>query len=512
MPFRLIARNVLGIGDAVVDVDGVTLIAGPNSGGKSSILDAAAAAASGHPALRGVTGKTVLRNRDKESGGVELRAGKAWRTVSWPGGNVDERGDPPRTSPVASGAVKFFDLSERDRIAEIGRRVQMDPTPDDVARALAGFPSVAGISPPQILAAASEHGWDALHAEAEKQLAKGEAAWLELTGEKHDKDTAPEWRPASVNPRIAYRMIDFDVDVMMAERRLLDREAIEKTDRMTFDELAAAREKLPMAQRRLNEATRAHNAAAKDLRDRKAKIEGPDASLHGMAAGYAAEGVKTATERLAAAKAELDDAQAAKDRAVLADSALRALARREDDEQTVEEMLAALDAARARRHDFRRYLRAQELQRNIASRAVLARALSPRGIRKSATNRALLTVNRKMVELCDVAGLPHVVIDGVGGCTIGGRVYRAASESERWAADVMVRIAFTLLEGGTITTVPSLHNLQPSGRPMFFRMLRSTGLDVLVELTPKDRAATPDLERARLGRSYWIAGGNIEPL
>ncbi len=60
--------------------------------------------------------------------------------------------------------------------------------------------------------------------------------------------------------------------------------------------------------------------------------------------------------------------------------------------------------------------------------------------------------------------------------------------------------------------MPSLHTLQPTGRPPFFRMLKATGLDVLVELTPKDRASVPDLHRARLGQAYWIAGGNVEAL
>jgi hypothetical protein len=547
MPFRLSIHNLLGIWDADLTVEGVTLIAGPNGAGKTSVLQAAAVAMSAHNHW----GRGALRNPDLPGGGgVEVSFSSWRRSMMWPGGEITEKGDPPRLSPVTTGAVPFFSLDERRRVAEIGKRVRMEPSPDDLRRALVGFRGLDPTMAPQILAAALEHGWDALHADAEKQIAEGIAEWSRVTGEPHDWKVAAAWHPATINPGIAYRLVDCDVECMSVERRLLDIEALAKVDRVSFDELVERAAQIPVAQRRLNEAVKAQARVEDELRVLERRLddyEGRGGEHQGkcpccgepmalaligrenktwhakdrpVTAGKKAEWMAKRTRKsigrvqgeLAAAAAEVAQAQAARQHAIDADTALRAMSRREDDERTVDDLVKALHAARGRRADFQRWLRAKEIHRDMVNASIMERALSPRGVRKKLIDDALLGLNRKLVDLCDQADLPKVVMDGIGGATVGGKPIYQASESGRWAAEVIIRIAFALIEGATFTTIPSLHTLQPTGRPPFFRMLKATGLDVLVELTPKDRASVPDLHRARLGQAYWIAGGQVEAL
>lgn len=553
MPFRLSIHNLMGIWNADLSVEGVTLIAGPNGAGKTSVLEAAASAMSAHHHVGRHWGLGTLRNpKLKGGGGVEVSYSNWSRCIMWPDAEVTEKGSPPRLSPVTTGAVPFFSLSEAARIAEVGKRVRMDPSPDDVQRALVGFAGVDPTTGPQILAAALEHGWDALHAEAKERLDAEHAAWKEMTGQDYTREGAAAWHPPGINPTLSYRLADFDLDVASIERRLLDREALEKIGRADIDKLAAAAGRLPDAQRRLNEATKAHAAAeqkVKAFEERLFEYEGRGGEVRQASCPCCGEPIAVALmrgkhqtwhlrdrpktagrnspiladrtrkslakaqRRLTAAAAEMEAAQLDRDRCIDADTALRAMSRPDDDDdRTVDQLLEALQAARGRRDDFQRWLRAKETRRAIASSFVLERALSPRGIRKRLMDTALLELNRKLVDLCDQADLPKVVITGAGGCMVGGKPYHQAPESGRWAAEVMVRIAFALIEGSSFTTIPSLHTLQPTGRPPFFRMLKATGLDVLVELTPKDRASVPDLHRARLGQAYWIAGGNVEAL
>ncbi len=388
--------------------------------------------------------------------------------------------------PITTGAVPFFSLSEAARIAEVGKRVKVDPSPDDVQRALVGFAGVDPTTGPQILAAALEHGWDALHAEAEQRLAAEHAAWKEMTGQDYTREGAAAWHPRASTRRCPTGSPTSTLTSRRSSEELLDREALEKIGRVDLDKLAAAAGRLPDAQRRLNEATKAHADAGQKVKafeERLFEYEGRGGEVRQTSCPCCGEPIAVALmrgkhqtwhlrdrpktagrnspiladrtrkslakaqRRLAAAAAEMEAAQLDRDRCIEADTALRAMSRPDDDERTVDQLLDALQAARGRRDDFQRWLRAKEIRRAIASTFVLEYALSPRGVRKKLMDTALLELNRKLVDLCDQADLPKVVITGAGDCIVNRKPYNQSPESGRWAAEVMVRIAFALLEG-----------------------------------------------------------------
>ena len=187
-------RNMRGIAEVDLEVGSISLVAGDNGAGKTSIAYAVAAAMTRSPA--------PIPGMQKQQVGALLRAGQARGycevsegagrkvRVSWPGGSIAEEGDAPAASGMACGLESVVGLKPKDAAALLVELLDLHPTHDQLAA------SLADVDPALIEAiwtVVAAEGWDAAQKRAQERGAKAKGAWEHVTGEHYGSLKAATW-------------------------------------------------------------------------------------------------------------------------------------------------------------------------------------------------------------------------------------------------------------------------------------------------------------------------------
>lgn len=558
-------RNFLGISEADVDLTGIALVSGINEAGKSSLLEAAASAAVGSPAARGVKTKkalTTLLHNDAAAGSVTLEIGARHRRVIYPTGEVEDRGAPLYFgSALGMNAKRFMGLTADERSGELQRRFAMAATIDDL-RAWAKTAPEVGMLP-----TTDAHGkpydpceilwkridvsdWDAVHRSVAENATKLKGRWEGVTGQRWGTLKAAGWCRAPLLPGDTFNLelataAKEDADdrlkqalvahgVSDAERArlqsladgLADAEGVlaeakkatgvaqtaaeiklrEKNDLNTPVDTRSLPQcphcKKPMRVISDEKGTTYHavehgpNKAEMDVTARKAmvldkdfrdaqKISGDSARIEAQAAAFVAT-ARDAFQRLA----QLSDQPG------LSDSALSMAKTAAADAETYLEAVKATATAQAITAEWNKM-------------QPLIEALSPSGIRQEVMERRLGEVNKKLTDLCTRANIREMEITTEMNVIFHGHPYELLSESGRWRVDLMLALVMGQQEGAILVLIDRLDILHQKARPGVLLLLRDLKLNALIGMTAKDPEAAPSLEKAKIGRNYWIADGKI---
>lgn len=213
--------NFRGAVSAAIKISGVTLIAGKNEHGKSSVCEAVGAALTGHPVPLLVPGskageyKALVTKKDAAimvNGGqkghvvVETAQGKA--TISWPACDFETEGAAPGASVFATGLIDPLELSDKQRAALLSDALGALPTREDLEAQLEEDEFRWDKSAPddknivaRIWKAIEIDGWDATHEEMKKHGAKLKGQWEEIVASvsegkvKYGMAKAVDWKP-----------------------------------------------------------------------------------------------------------------------------------------------------------------------------------------------------------------------------------------------------------------------------------------------------------------------------
>lgn len=237
---------------------------------------------------------------------------------------------------------------------------------------------------------------------------------------------------------------------------------------------------------------------------------------------------------LSAARTDLQSAQRALDdaqRAVAgAESAKRKLvdleaqsAGKSGSAEAVQKARDAAAVAQLRLSLFQTKARADALARQITSMTVIIGILAPTGLRQANTQRVLDTFNDGMIRpLCDAAGWKAVRIEPDMSISYGGRPYGQLSglgpqlSSDQYRVRAILQIALAERAGDRLVILDAADILDQKGRNGLFGMLKRAGMAAVVCMTFSAAALkggkVPDLEKAKLGRTFWICGGVAQPL
>lgn len=557
-------KNVLGVRSAEFPIEGITLIAGRNGAGKSSLVDALAAVALGSASARGhatKAGIAALLHEGAQAGSAGLDWGTGTQRVSYPGGTVEATGQAMTLgTSLGIGATRWMEIEAKRRPAEFAQRAGGMPSQDDLAEWLAaneGDPADA----PGLWERIDMNGWDAVLKTATEAAAEKKGAWKHVAGTQFGEQKSKGWRPASLLPDEDYTIEGAEDDLAKARaelERMIAAGAIDKNRIVSLRPLAdslprlqgeeqALRSKLAEAratERRLSNERRElmmgskdlafacpHCAGALDIRTHAAGgvaslVKSSRRAMTDQESEAHQDALRLATQAGNEAQTKIDDLQAE----------LVDLVQQVNEASAADREIKSLEAAAegAGKHDpkalaSQRLLVASLEERVVAVTAMLEaakiydawarmqpmiKALAPDGVRATVANRALAAWNVDMAGISEAGGLGAVKLEDDLTLSLAGRSYLLLSESERWRCDAVMAMTLAKREQAAFLVLDRLDVLVPDSRAAVFKAAAALGIPAIIACSVKDNAATslPHLRKAGLGSVWWMDAGTLTEL
>lgn len=542
-------RNVLGLDDVRLKLHGLTLVAGLNGAGKTSLLQSVAAAALGDWKIRGVTKKAEaehLVRRGAAEGSILFDYKGGAVRISYPDGKVDQQGNPPEFGTALGMGVQRFALLPREqRGREIAQRFQTDPTREDfdawwASHADAGLDpaappasSSAGTALPRAIDVLWDDigvsGWDAVAKRIESGLRMLTGQWYEATGERWGSKVRLTWAPAGL-----FRGEDYSVEearkALDEARRKLERalraDAVDEAERERLkavaEPLGVLRKEVGDLEAQAEKLNAAVEAAIADIEKTPEPIDPrtipicPECSkplriVRSPTGGLTVEKAAGRPLSLKAfedeknIRAALLEVRGTRTAAASAHGTTLAAARQKlADAERAKAALDAMDGKPARDAEGLVAARAEQQAAETRHKAVaaLARAIEinaewemgsaileglvPSGIRALVLNRKLAEINQALAAEADRAGMHEVGLTNECGLTYDGRAYEMLSESEQWRCDLAMGLLLAKHEKARIYLVDRLDLLHAQSREGVLRALAGSGMAVLVTMTARE--------------------------
>ncbi len=557
---RIAISNFRAIEDAVLEGDGIILVAGENEAGKTSLLK---------PVQAALTGNMLVDGRLKKDIGAIIRDGADKATVviegpegrvmaSWPDCQVNAGGKAPRASTFAAGLENLADLKPEARSAILAQYFELTPTEEDLKGEITNEKIRAAV-----WGQVQKRGWDDAAKWAAEQAKELKGSWRQVTKELWGSAKAEGWHPDS--PHWTFDLPDAQEGQLLIEaenaqmwfEQALGQQAV-SADAM--DRLQKIADELPVRQRLVEEAKQKAQEAAdafveaerhrrglppivmadrftckncgavhelvminQAVREWQLSTEPLDeVTMKDRQLAISAADGQMANRRDAKNLAEhaIETAQAAVHEAERAVRDLDAARRKSVDAETVAAKRADAEKAKGRLEAFRTYQEARRLHRQIAGYLNVADLLGPDGLRRLKVMAALKGINATLAGLCDAVGWGPVAINPDLEITIRDesgvdRLFFDASASMQFRARVVLTIMMAQVDQSSMLVIDEAGVVVGDRRNAFFQLLRHVGMPTLVAVSyPKlDPARTPNLERVGWGRTYWAARGQpVRPL
>jgi energy-coupling factor transporter ATP-binding protein EcfA2 len=557
-------KNVLGVKSAEFSIEGITLIAGRNGAGKSSLVDALAAAALGEASARGhatKAGIAALLHEGTQAGSAGLDWGTGTQRVSYPGGKAESTGQAMTLgTPLGIGALRWMDLEPKRRPVEFAQRAGGMPTQKDLAEWLAANDGDAADAP-GLWERIDMSGWDAVLKTAQEAATEKKGVWKHIAGTQFGEQKSKGWRPAVLLPDEDYTVEGAEADLAKARAELERMIAAGAMDRNRIVGLRPLADALARLQNE-EAALRARIAEARATEGRLKKERGelmlgskdiafacPHCAgaldIRTSPAGGVASLVKSS--RPAMTEAQAEEHQEALRLATLAGNQAQGLI--DDLQADLVELVAKVNeaasadqeiktleatAAGVGKHDPKalaeqRLLTATLEERAAAVKAMIEagavyeawarmqpmiKALAPDGVRAVTANRALAAWNVEMAAVSDAGGLGAVTLNDDLSLSLNGRNYLLLSESERWRCDAVMSMTLAKRELAAFVVLDRLDVLVPDSRAGVFKAAAALGIPTVIACSVKDHAATslPHLRKAGLGSVWWMDAGTLTEL
>ncbi|MBF0341813.1 MAG: AAA family ATPase [Magnetococcales bacterium] len=288
---ELTVQNFLGISEARIAIsDGITLMAGENGAGKSSLLRAAAACATGSviPVILPSGKEAILRGESRimvhakgKKGVAKMSHGEQEITLTWPA-NTTKGQSPVNTTLLSAGLVEWMGIPSNARREYLSTAMAkggltVEPVLDDLANAM----SAAGVVDEKyiqyVCGLIEKDGWDPALQVISSKWSEVTGMWRAVSGEAYGPDKVKEWRPKGWDTDLD-GCIDIGVlakAVDGANRALEDgisRRAVDGAVMATLRAEAA----IPMIDPAVDEAARAEVQKKIDLLRNEAQSEHPE--------------------------------------------------------------------------------------------------------------------------------------------------------------------------------------------------------------------------------------------
>ena len=514
--FRRIASGSYEISDK-----GVTLFAGTNGIGKTSILQGLGSLLRGPAYVPLGLPKDKLIHGGAAEAYLELSSNGSKRTVRWPSGKSTSEGATAlEASEIALGISSVCDnvaetqTALRERSTILSTVLSMKPTQDDLREAIEAENlrlSDKGVQTLWNRLAEGDVGWT--HAKEEGQRLKGE--WQAVTGREGGSREGEGWLPTGWEPSLDDANEETLTANCLAARleveRLLQVGAVERAE---YARLFSLRSDLG---KRVGHVSLLEQAVI-NVEVRQQTTEGifkcawtgkPERLLFGVlqqadelepsAAQKAADNARLDLER---AKLSLLEAQAAQKK-------LEEMPEPADNTAQVEVARAAEAHAGERLRAWQAKTKASHVHKQICTNQKIVRILSPEGLRANVLARALIAFNAELSALSIIAKWPVVALDPDFIPRMGDYRYRSLSESAQFRVRVVLQIAMAQREHAPLIVIDSCDQLDIPGRRGLMALLNKAGIPTVIAMTISAPEEFPKLkwggELDKWGnRSYWM--------
>jgi hypothetical protein len=499
-----------------------------------------------------------------ETGGVRLRDGESETQILWPQCDVKTKGKPPTASVYATGLLSVLNLPPKEQVRALADLIKAIPSADEMKASFmeAGMSEKAALDTVERVLV---NGWDAIAEAAKTHGAKLKGQWETYTGESYGSAKGATWLPMGWEDVIAQMSDETLTNALANAKQALEtRIASEAVSASLVEELQKKAAEIPVltsegerqaitwrgAQKDCEDARKAHAAAVAALPmvevggamaeplacpHCKKKVAFKDGGLVKVAARAAA--VEPAPEAVAAVEAmrakvaecrelvNLTGRKAAAEQRNLSDieyrlreahnadaKAKNLLAKPPADPRPVEAFRDEVRLCESRVEAKRKKEGADRAHASIAANQAYVNLLMPDGLRKRKLLRALDDFNTRLAELCTKAAYKLVSVDEDMAIRYGGRSYYLLSASEQYRVRAIFQIAFAFADGAPVVILDGADILDADGRNGMFTLLGQLDIVAVVGMTMNKPEQVPDLERAAIGVSYWMADGRIREI
>lgn len=564
---HIFIENFQGLRSASLDLTTpITLVAGFNGAGKSSLREAVGLAlgGSGRVAHKKDYGKLVTEGEKKAQ--IIVSHDGAASSFTLPKGTAERHsvpGDDYLPFVLTPGA--FAALDEKSRRALLFKLTKSSAKPDVVVGKLAerkaDAAKVEKIKPLLL------SGFTAAQEQAKTYAAESRGAWKAITGEQYGSEKAEGWRVelhgevASEKDReevfAQHTKVLADIEngnrfigeqdgkrqaaAGMDQRKADLKEAADMLDRAlakrqtTEQDLAKLEQQLPDLQAQLKDQqlgsggcecpacgaglkivgsklelykglkqdTAATSTLALDITNMQRSIEMLRRTLQNdMAAVAKAEAARDDLASLEGQQAEAFD-QAKYDRAVESLNQLRKL-----EGELRAKYTALMDQAIAAKSADENTAKATQHHQDVKDWVLIEKALAPDGIPGEILAGALQPFNASLGRTSKLTGWPAVQVSTDMEITAGGRLYQLLSESEQWRCDTLLALAIAAHSGLKLVMLDRFDVLDLPARGQLLGMLvglaKSSDIESAIVLgTLKAKPAKLPPEIS----AVWIEGG-----
>jgi hypothetical protein len=542
-------RNFKGIEKADIPLNAITLIAGINNSGKSSIAQAVGAILSRSAIpIEGILKNQagVLVKRGSANAQVELKTDHGSVRLTYPECKLITDGEPLHISEFAAGIKSLVDLDDKTRSSTLLKLLKGEPTFDDLEKSLKGHP-ITEIE--EIWKYIQGKGWDRTYDYSVEKGKEYKSRWRQVAGETYGSDKGGKWLPKNWENNLMGTSQETLTAALATERdtleSLLKMQAVDEHEYSVTQEKALgfdlAQTELKEAQEKEKEAQEEYKKLCNELNnlpqpEKKqqttpcphckkpivvfgGKLEKPH-EISDAEIAHRLETINAKKQEIETAVAKL---KSLSEMAIFSNQiyieckkALEEMKKYDAKnvtqdkvglEKQIEKQRGIVRTAELRIEALKQKLEADKLHENVISNQRVIDCLAPTGLRQRKLESAVEQFNSKyLIPLSRLADWPEVRIEPDLKITYGQAGYSQISESEKFRTRVILQIGLAKLDDSQVVIVDAADILDGENRNGLFTLLSNIDMATLLTMTADSMHKVPNLAEHGLGITYWLDG------